>query len=105
MTQLRDLLKRDPVLIDSKASIREAARLMSRENVSSVLVMSDGLLGGIVTDKDLRQRVLAVDLDPDSAIEEVMTSNPRTPGRGFGRRCRPAADDAAELPPFADPRR
>lgn len=78
VTQLRDLLKRDPVLIDSKASIREAARLMSKENVSSVLVMSDGLLGGIVTDKDLRQRVLAVDLDPDSAIEGVMTSNPRS---------------------------
>jgi len=78
VTQLRDLLKRDPVLIDSTASIREAARLMSQENVSSVLVMSDGLLCGIVTDKDLRQRVLAVDLDPNSAIEEVMTSNPRT---------------------------
>jgi len=78
VTQLRDLLKRDPVLIDSKASIREAARLMSQENVSSVLVMSDGLLCGIVTDKDLRQRVLGIDLDPHSAIEEVMTSNPRT---------------------------
>jgi CBS domain-containing protein len=78
VTHVRDLLKRDPVLIDSKASIREAARLMSRENVSSVLVMREGLLGGIVTDKDLRQRVLAVDLDPNAAIEEVMTSNPRT---------------------------
>ena len=78
VTQLRDLLKRAPVLIDSKASIREATRLMSQENVSSVLVMSDGLLCGIVTDKDLRQRVLGIDLDPHSAIEEVMTSNPRT---------------------------
>jgi CBS domain-containing protein len=78
VTQLRDLLKRSPVLIDGKASIREAARLMSRENVSSVLVMQDGRLGGIVTDKDLRQRVLAADLEPGSAIEEVMTANPRT---------------------------
>jgi len=78
VTQVRDLLKRDPVLIDSKASIREAARLMSRENVSSVLVMHEGLLGGIVTDKDLRQRVLALDLDPNTAIEGVMTANPRT---------------------------
>jgi CBS domain-containing protein len=78
VTQLRDLLKRSPVLIDGKASIREAARLMSRENVSSVLVMQDGRLRGIVTDKDLRQRVLAVDLEPGSAIEEVMTANPKT---------------------------
>jgi CBS domain-containing protein len=78
VTQVRDLLKRRPVLIDGKATIREAARLMSQENVSSVLVMDGERLGGIVTDKDLRQRVLAVDLDPDSAIEGVMTANPRT---------------------------
>lgn len=78
VTQLRDLLKRRPVLIDGKASIREAARLMSRENVSSVLVMQDGRLGGIATDKDLRQRVLAVDFEPGRAIEKVMTANPRT---------------------------
>ena len=40
-TLIRDLLRREPVLIESKASIREAAQLMSRENVSSVLVMQD----------------------------------------------------------------
>ncbi|HET6593845.1 MAG TPA: DUF294 nucleotidyltransferase-like domain-containing protein [Xanthomonadales bacterium] len=78
VTQLRDLLKRGPVLIDGKASVREAARLMSRENVSSILVMRDGRLGGIVTDKDLRRRVLAADLEPQSAIERVMTENPKT---------------------------
>jgi CBS domain-containing protein len=78
VTQVRDLLKREPVLIDGRASIRETARLMSRENVSSVLVMHEGRLAGIATDKDLRQRVLAVDLEPEAAIEEVMTANPRT---------------------------
>jgi CBS domain-containing protein len=76
--QVRDVLKREPVLIDCSSSVREAARLMSRENVSSVLVLCDGKLAGIVTDKDLRQRVLAVDLDPGSAIQKVMTGNPRT---------------------------
>jgi CBS domain-containing protein len=78
VTQVRDLLKRKPVLIDCSASIRDAARLMSQENVSSVLVMRGEVLGGIVTDKDLRQRVLAVDLDPNAAIEQVMTANPRS---------------------------
>ena len=76
--QVRDLLRHAPVMIDSQSSIREAARLMSRENVSSVLVMQKDRLGGIVTDKDLRQRVLAVDLDPALEIERVMTRNPKT---------------------------
>ena len=78
VTQVRDLLRREPVSIESGASIREAAQLMSRENVSSVLIMRDGLLCGIVTDKDLRQRVLAVDLDPGLEISQVMTANPMT---------------------------
>lgn len=76
VTQVRDLLRREPILIESSASIREAARLMSRENVSSVLVMRDEQLVGIATDKDLRQRVLAEDLDPNLSIEQVMTPNP-----------------------------
>jgi CBS domain-containing protein len=76
VTHVRDLLRREPILIESGASIREAARLMSRENVSSVLVMRDEQLAGIATDKDLRQRVLAEDLDPNLSIEQVMTPNP-----------------------------
>jgi CBS domain-containing protein len=76
--QVRDLLQHAPVMIDSQSSIREAARLMSSENVSSVLVMQNDRLGGIVTDKDLRQRVLAEDLDPGLEIERVMTGNPMT---------------------------
>lgn len=78
VTQVRDLLRRSPVLIDASASIREAARLMSEQNVSSVLVMQNGALAGIATDKDLRQRVLAADLDPRGAIAGVMTNKPMT---------------------------
>jgi CBS domain-containing protein len=78
VTQVRDLLRREPVLIESAASIRQAAQLMSRENVSSVLVMQDQVLAGIATDKDLRQRVLAVGLDPGQSIAQVMTGQPMT---------------------------
>ncbi|NNK31526.1 MAG: cyclic nucleotide-binding/CBS domain-containing protein [Xanthomonadales bacterium] len=76
VTQVRDLLKREPVRVDAAASIREAAVLMSRQNVSSVLIMSGDELAGIVTDKDLRKRVLAAGLDPELPIEQVMTAGP-----------------------------
>ena len=76
VAQIRDLLKREPVSVDDRMSIHEVARRMSAERVSSVLVMCDGKLCGIVTDKDLRRRVLAKGLDPDTAIAEVMTPNP-----------------------------
>jgi CBS domain-containing protein len=78
VTQVRDLLKRPPVTIAQEASIREAATLMSRENVSSVLVMEEDTLAGIVTDKDLRQRVIAAGRDTAEPIRDVMTDHPMT---------------------------
>jgi len=76
VTQVRDLLSRDPVLVTHDTSIRRAAQEMSRENVSSILVVKDGELCGIVTDKDLRQRVLVEGLDSGLPIEQVMTVHP-----------------------------
>ena len=78
VTQIRDLLKRAPVTVPAHTSIHEAAVLMSRENVSSVLVMQGEKLAGIVTDKDLRKRVIAAGLDPSAEIEAVMTDSPMT---------------------------
>ena len=78
VTLVRDLLKREPVLVEAAESIRQAAQRMSAENVSSVLVMRDEKLCGIVTDKDLRQRALAEGLDSSEAIERVMTPDPRS---------------------------
>ena len=75
-TQVRDLLIRKPVLVNSDVSIRDAAQEMSRENVSSILVVNEGELCGIVTDKDLRQRVLVEGLDSALPIKAVMTVNP-----------------------------
>ena len=77
VTQVRDLLKREPVLVDAGMSIHQAARRMSAENVSSVLVMCKQELCGIVTDKDLRHRVLAEGLNPGERIEKVMTGKPK----------------------------
>ena len=74
--QVNDLLKREPVLVNSDESIREAAQKMSAENVSSILVVQDGVLCGIVTDKDLRERVLVEGLDSGRPIKLVMTQSP-----------------------------
>jgi CBS domain-containing protein len=74
-TQVRDLLQREPVVVDRGVSIREAAQRMSAENVSSVLIMCEEELCGIVTDKDLRHRVLAEGVDSSQAIESVMTGS------------------------------
>ncbi len=77
-TPVRDMLTRAPVSLPPTADVREAAQLMSREGVSSLLVMADGRLAGIVTDRDLRGRVLAAGRSPDSRLADVMTPDPLT---------------------------
>jgi CBS domain-containing protein len=61
------------------ATVREAACAMTRANCGSVLIMEppDRLLG-ILTERDLMNRVLARSLDPErTRVREVMTPNPR----------------------------
>ena len=73
-TPVHDLVILAPVTTGPGATIEEAAATMSQEGVSSILVVDEGGLTGIVTDRDLRNRVLAVGLDPHRAVRDVMSS-------------------------------
>jgi CBS domain-containing protein len=75
---VQGLITRSPVAAESELSIREAARLMTREGVSCLPVLRQGGLVGIVTDRDLRSRALAADIPPESPVEEIMSPDPVT---------------------------
>ncbi|GGD41569.1 putative nucleotidyltransferase substrate binding domain-containing protein [Croceicoccus pelagius] len=63
---------------DPGMAVYEAARLMTREDVSTLPICRDGRLIGIVTDKDLRRRVLGVGLNLSSPVSAIMTKEPVT---------------------------
>ena len=67
------LVRRPPVTAPPSLTIRQAAELMTRERVSSLLLEQDDGLA-ILTDRDLRSRVLAVGMSPDANVSEVMSS-------------------------------
>jgi len=81
-TPVADLATREPVATAPGATIEEAAAAMSQGGVSCILVVEEGGLAGIVTDRDLRNRVLAVGLDPRRPVRDVMTSPVLTLGEG-----------------------
>lgn len=54
--------------------VKDVAGLMNEKNVGSVLVIEDGIAVGIITDKDLRAKVISGNLPVNTASEEVMTS-------------------------------
>ena len=59
-----------------QTSIREAAQLMKKKHVSSLLIKDGNKLVGIITDRDLRTRVLAEGLSDQEKVEQVMTRSP-----------------------------
>ena len=74
--RIAEVINRTPIQIHSQATIREAAQLMSAERVSCLLVVDEQQLRGIVTDRDLRNRVVAAGLNVDIAVAAVMTPAP-----------------------------
>lgn len=69
------LVRRPPLMVPVGSTIKEAAELMARERVSSVLVHPDGEGDmGIVTDRDLREKVVAAGRTSETPTAEIMTS-------------------------------
>jgi CBS domain-containing protein len=69
-----DLVRRPPVVLEPEATLREAARRMSAEESSYVLAdLGDGEFG-IVTDRDLRSRVVAGRLSPNDSVRAAMST-------------------------------
>jgi CBS domain-containing protein len=70
---VRRLLRGDPVITAPAETVQDAARRMVEASSSSVLVdLGDGF--GIVTDRDLRERVVAAGVPADTPVSQVMTA-------------------------------
>ena len=77
-TPVRSLIKREPITLPPNTTISEAARTMSEKRVSSVLLVEQGHLFGLITDRDLRNRVLATGMDPTRPVADIATLAPMT---------------------------
>ncbi|MDT0596211.1 DUF294 nucleotidyltransferase-like domain-containing protein [Glaciecola petra] len=73
---LFEVVQNKPVCVEPMLSVQSAAKIMAENNVSSALVMGQDGLQGILTDRDLRKRVLAIGLDINTPVHEVMTKSP-----------------------------
>lgn len=70
---VRDIIRNAPLICTPDTSIREAARKMTVAGASALVVDLGGSVG-IVTDGDLRSRVVAGDVSVDSPVSAVMST-------------------------------
>ncbi len=67
------------VHLAADGTVQEAAGLMRERNVGAILIIEDGRLLGIFTERDMVHRVVAEGRNPEeSALGAVMTQGPDT---------------------------
>ena len=62
------------VSIDSKAKAKDAARLMVEKGLGSLVANREGLPFGIITERDMMEKIVAQAIDPAKVtVAEIMT--------------------------------
>lgn len=76
--RIRDLMTPEPVSIGAGRLVREAAALMREHKISCLPVTDGGRLAGIITNADLRDRIVAEGLSAQAPVTAAMTARPIT---------------------------
>ena len=81
MAKCGEVMTRDPVSCEPDEAITRVAEIMKREDVGAVPVIetkASRRLVGIITDRDIVVKAVAVGRDPKSSVREAMTADPVT---------------------------
>jgi CBS domain-containing protein len=72
---VEEIMTRDPQTVSASDTIVDAARVMNESDIGDVVVVDNGGVQGIVTDRDIVVRAIAEGRDPQStSVGEVCTS-------------------------------
>ena len=71
-TALRDLVQRGTVTVPPSATLRDVAEVMAREEVGAVVVVVDGRVAGVLSERDVVGAVANGDDVDDVRAEDVM---------------------------------
>jgi CBS domain-containing protein len=74
-TQIGDMAAKEIITVNENATIRDAAQEMARNRISSIIITDpSGQPAGIVTDRDMREKVVAVALNVNDPVRDIMSS-------------------------------
>ena len=77
-TTLAEFKIPNPATVSPDTRIVDAAQMMATRNVSSLLIGHDDQLEGIITDRDLRTKVVAQAMDITRPVSDIMTTKVAT---------------------------
>ncbi|AKL83655.1 CBS domain-containing protein [Bacillus atrophaeus] len=75
MNSISNSMTKQVATVSSTQTIQEAAALMHQHNVGAIPVVDQGVLQGMLTDRDIALRTTAQGRDGQTPVSEVMSSN------------------------------
>ncbi|MBG0827500.1 CBS domain-containing protein [Planomonospora sp. ID67723] len=75
-----DVMTADPMTIDANQPVSVAAKIMSDEDTGAVIITNDGVITGIVTDRDIAVRIVAEDKGPETPVRDACSDDLVTVG-------------------------
>jgi CBS domain-containing protein len=69
--RIADIMTRDPATVERTESTAEAARRMAATDAGWVIVLDNGAVCGILTDRDIAVRLVAEGRDPGTPVAEI----------------------------------
>jgi CBS domain-containing protein len=76
--KVRAVAEHEPVSVTSSATLDQALAEMRRGGGDALLVMDDGRLAGILTERDVLTRILGQNVDGTQPVSEFMTRDPHS---------------------------
>ncbi|MBN2331269.1 MAG: CBS domain-containing protein [Candidatus Aenigmarchaeota archaeon] len=73
---LKDEMNRDVTLVNPDKSVRYAGQILKAVGIGCMLVIDKGKVVGILTERDITQKVVADGLDPEKTrVRDIMSKN------------------------------
>ena len=74
---VKEVMTKDLITLEPDASILDAAQLMKKFNVGTILITQNDKLTGILTDRDIVLRLIAENIDCQNAkLKDFMSQSP-----------------------------
>jgi len=72
--EVEDIMVQKVITIDPSATVKEAARLMNRHAIGCLIVVGQGQVMGIMTERDLLKKVVELGKNPEKTkVHDIMS--------------------------------
>lgn len=74
MAQVRDIMEKNVVTIDSEKTCLEGAKVLEEKDISFLVILQDGKPAGVVTERDYLRKLVLKEKNPnETLLSEIMS--------------------------------